>query len=368
MSSQEIVEYEDLKKLNQPFMTQLVDSAKNVLESGWYVLGKEVNRFEENFSTFNSSGYTIGVASGLDALILSLKALDLPPGSEVIVPSNTYIATILSILQVGLKPILVEPEIESYNIDPEKIVSSINERTKAIIIVHLYGRPCNMDAIMTVVNKYDLFLIEDCAQAHGAEYNGKKVGTFGIFGAFSFYPTKNLGAIGDAGAITTDNIQMFEKIKKLRNYGSSVKYYNELVGYNSRLDEIQAAFLNIKLEYLDKINEHKRNLASIYEKNLSDKFIKPLISDNKYKCVFHIYNIRYKNRTLLREYLLSQNIKTEIHYPVSPVKQYAMQGLLSGNFPISEEIHETTLSLPISFCHSEKDVYRVIEVLNNFAG
>jgi dTDP-4-amino-4,6-dideoxygalactose transaminase len=233
------------------------------------------------------------------------------------------------------------------------------------MVVHLYGKPCDMDPIMEVCKKNNLFLIEDCAQAHGAEYKGRKVGSFGDVSGFSFYPTKNLGCLGDGGAIVTNNQTYDQKIRMLRNYGSIKKYYNEYIGLNSRLDEIQAAFLTIKLKFLDQINQHKRKLAALYMANLRDDYILPSVNDN-YFDVYHIFNIRHKKRDELREYLKFNNIQTEIHYPVPPHRQKALSFMSEKRFPVSEEIHNTTLSLPISFFHSEDEIYRVIEVLNKF--
>ena len=361
-----MIEYENLKALNLSFFEEYKTEFEKTLSSGWYILGERVKTFEDVFAAYLKSQFVTGVASGLDALILALKAFDFEKNSEVIVPSNTYIATILSILHAGLKPVLVEPVIDTYNINPALIEVSITSQTKAIMVVHLYGKSCEMDSIVQLCNKYDLKLIEDCAQSHGATYKGKTTGTFGDFGAFSFYPTKNLGALGDAGAISTQSEALNEKIRSLRNYGSKIKYYNEVVGYNSRLDEIQAAFLSVKLKYLDNINEHKRKLADIYHQNLKEDFIKP-VRNADYFDVFHIYNIRHPKRNELKEYLLQHQIKTDIHYPVAPNKQLAMKGILDHKpYPISEEIHATTLSLPISFCHTEEDIYRVVEVLNLF--
>ena len=361
-----MIEYENLKVLNQSFFKEYLLEFEKTMNSGWYILGNRVNEFETQFAHYLNSKYVSGVASGLDALILALKAFEFEKDDEVIVPSNTYIATILAIMHAGLKPVLVEPNIETYNIDPALIENSITSKTKAIIIVHLYGKACDMDPIHNLCNKYDLKLIEDCAQSHGAIYKGKKTGTFGDFGAFSFYPTKNLGALGDAGAIATQSLPLYEKINTLRNYGSKTKYYNEIVGYNSRLDEIQAAFLSVKLKYLDDINQHKRELADLYHNNLKSDFIKP-VRHTDYFDVFHIYNIRHPKRDQLKEYLLKHNIKTEIHYPVSPNKQKAMTEILgNSHFPISEEIHATTLSLPISYCHTTDDICKVVEVLNQF--
>ncbi|MGB9794820.1 DegT/DnrJ/EryC1/StrS family aminotransferase [Caldisericum exile] len=359
-----MIEYENLAKANKFFFDEFKSFFSEFLEKGWFILGENVKKFEEEFAKYCGAKFCVGVASGLDALILALEALDLPKGSEIIVPSNTYIATILAVVRAGFKPVLVEPDIRTYNIDPLKIRESITKNTKAIIVVHLYGKPCDMDPILEIVKKYGLILLEDCAQAHGAMYKNKKVGTFGI-GCFSFYPTKNLGALGDAGAIVTDDEELAEKIKYLRNYGSFKKYQFDYIGYNSRLDEVQAGFLRIKLKYLDQIIEHKRKLANIYLKELSDEFIKPVVSNDNYD-VYHIFNIRYKNRDHLREYLLQNGIKTEIHYPIPPHKQKALKSIVRGDYPISEEIHNTTLSLPISFFHMEEDIYRVVEVLNNY--
>jgi dTDP-4-amino-4,6-dideoxygalactose transaminase len=361
-----MIEYENLAKSNETFLKEYQQSFQDILKSGQFILGDNVSVFEKEFAAYNCAKYCIGVASGLDALILSLKALDIPKGSEVIVPSNTYIATILSVIHCGLKPVFVEPDIMRYNIDPKLIAEKITDKTKAILIVHLYGKPCDMSPIMEIKRKHDLILIEDCAQSHGARYMGKCTGTFGEFGAFSFYPTKNLGALGDAGGILTENMQLACVIRCLRNYGSEIKYYNELVGYNSRLDELQAGFLSVKLRSLDIINKHKRSLASLYTDNLKEDFMKPVVDKDVYD-VYHIYNIRHPKRDKLKDYLLDKGIKTEIHYPVPPHKQKAMIGIVEQNyFPISEEIHKTTLSLPISYSHSADDIYKVIEVMNRF--
>lgn len=361
-----MIDYENLGKLNQPFFEAFEKSFHETLTSGWYVLGKNVENFEKEFAAYTGSSYCLGLASGLDALILSLKALEFNTGDEVIVPSNTYIATILAIMHAGLKPVLVEPDINTYNIDPLKIEEKITSKTKAILVVHLYGKSCEMDKIMAICKKHHLKLVEDCAQSHGAKFKGQQTGTFGDFGCFSYYPTKNLGAIGDAGSITTDNISLLEKIKKLRNYGSSVKYVNEVIGYNSRLDEIQAGFLSIKLKKLDEINAHKRKLAQIYLTSLNADFIKPQVHPD-YFDVYHIFNIRHPKRDELKDYLLKNNIKTEIHYPIAPNKQVAMKDVLGKEVcPIAELIHQTTLSLPISYFHTEEDINRVVDVMNKF--
>lgn len=360
-----MIEYENLGKLNAPFFNEFRQSFESTLESGWYVLGNNVLSFEQDFGKYLGSKYCTGVASGLDALSLALRCFEFPLRSEVIVPSNTYIATILSIVHNGLKPVLVEPDILTYNIDPAKIEEKINSKTKAIMLVHLYGKVCNMDPIIVIAKKHNLRIIEDCAQSHGAKYKGKSAGTFGDFGAHSFYPTKNLGALGDAGALSSDNFELVSKVKALRNYGSNIKYENEYIGFNSRLDEIQAGFLSVKLSHLDSINNHKRQLAKLYLENLKDDFIKPMVNEDNFD-VYHIFNIRHPRRNELKDYLLNNNIKTEIHYPIAPNKQKAMKGLIDGKYPISEEIHQTTLSLPISFFHTEEDIFKVIEVLNRF--
>jgi dTDP-4-amino-4,6-dideoxygalactose transaminase len=360
-----MIEYENLEKLNKPFFSAYKEEFKKILESGWYILGSKVENFEQKFAKFTGSEYCVGVASGLDALNLSLRCFEFPIGSEVIVPSNTYIATILSIVQNGLKPVLVEPDIMTYNIDPSKIEEKITSKTRAIIVVHLYGKCCEMDTIIAIAEKYNLKIIEDSAQAHGAKYKGQIAGSFGEIGAFSFYPTKNLGALGDAGAATTNDEVISKKLKALRNYGSNQKYVNEYIGYNSRLDEIQAGFLLIKLTALDHITAHKRKLANLYFENLNTDYILPII-DKDYFDVYHIFNIRHPERDRLKAFLLKNEIKTEIHYPIAPHNQNAMKGILSGSYPISEEIHSTTLSLPISYSHTEDDILRVIEVLNSF--
>ena len=359
------IEYENLFKVNQPYFDEFRQKFDEVLQSGWFILGNNVKKIESEFSSYNKLKYCSGVASGLDALTISLLTLDLEKGSDIIVPSNTYIATILSIILAGHNPVLVEPDINTYNINPALVEESITKRTRAIMVVHLYGKPCDMDPILEICKKNNLFLIEDCAQAHGAEYKGKKVGSFGDMAGFSFYPTKNLGCLGDGGAIVTNNEELHLKSQMLRNYGSRVKYQNEFIGMNSRLDEVQAAFLSVKLKSLNKINSHKRELASHYLSHLKEDFIKPSVQNFSYD-VFHIFNIRHKQRNELKEYLLKHGINTEIHYPIPPHKQKALSFLSHLKYPISEEIHSTTLSLPISTIHSKDDIFRVIETMNKF--
>jgi dTDP-4-amino-4,6-dideoxygalactose transaminase len=361
-----MIEYENLNNLNKPLFEEYKTAFNEVLESGWYVLGNKVKEFEKEFSNYCNTQHCVGVANGLDALNLSLRAFGFEKGSEVLVPSNTYIATILSIVDNGLQPILVEPNIDTYNIDPILLEQSITSKTKAIMVVHLYGKVCDMEPILAIAKKYNLKVIEDCAQSHGAKYKGQLSGSFGDYAAHSFYPTKNLGALGDAGAVTTNCVELATKIKVLRNYGSEIKYYNDVVGVNSRLDELQASLLLVKLKYMGKITFHKRELAEIYLNGLKSDFIKPQVHSDYYD-VYHIFNIRHPKRDALRDYLLKHEIKTEIHYPVAPNKQKAMKGIIDNQLtPIAQEIHNTTLSLPISYFHSKETVQKVVDMMNTF--
>jgi len=358
-----MIDYENLNKTNKEFIKEFEENLQSFYDSGWYILGENVRQFEEEYADFCNTKYCVSVASGLDAMIIALEIHEFENESEIIVASNTYIATILAVIRAGLKPILVEPSIESYNIDPNKIEEKITKKTKGILITHLYGKPCQMDKIKLISKKFDLVIFEDCAQAHGAKYRGQVVGSFGI-GCHSFYPTKNLGGIGDGGAITTNNPVLYQKIKAYRNYGSEKKYHNKYTGINSRLDEIQAVFLRIKLRSLEKINGKKLQLAKIYNDLLSEEIIKPIISENE-KHVFHIYNIRSDKREIIKNRLLEQNIKTEIHYPVAPHNQTGYKSHINGIFPISDIIHNTTLSLPIAYFHQEKDIVKVSKAINS---
>lgn len=360
------IEYENLQKLNFEFEIKFKEKLDKFFDRGWYILGNEVKDFEENFAAYCGAKYCIGVANGLDAMILGLRAFEFPEKSEIIVPSNTYIATILAIINAGHIPILVEPDINSYNLDASLIAEKITSKTKAIMVVHLYGQIAQMDKICSIAKKNNLEIIEDCAQAHGSTYKGKVAGTFGRIGAYSFYPTKNLGALGDAGAIITSDEDIYKKIKALRNYGSEKKYYNKYLGFNSRLDELQAAFLNVKLPFLNTINGHKRDLAILYNSFLTDKVVKPIEIKGGFH-IYHIYNIRTKKRNELKTYLLKRGIQTEIHYPIPPNKQVGYVNFFGElSFPISEEIHATTLSLPISFASAKTDIEIVIDAINSF--
>ena len=361
-----MIPYENLRLSNDFLLNDYRAAFDEVLESGWYILGTKVEQFEQAFAHYCQVKHCIGVANGLDALILAIKALDLPAGSEIIVPSNTYIATILAIVHNGLIPVLAEASIASYNICAETIAPVISSSTRAILSVHLYGKCCPMDGIKKLAKEHDLFIIEDCAQSHGARFKDQVAGSFGDAAGFSFYPTKNLGALGDGGAITTSNDELAVAFKRLRNYGSDKKYYNAVCGYNSRLDELQAAFLLIKLKQLHRLTEHKRKLASLYLAHLKKDYILPEVHPD-YFDVYHIFNVRHEKRDSLKDWLLKNEIQTEIHYPVPPHRQQALKHMFEGmEFPVADEIHATTLSLPCSYCHSEEDVYRVIEVMNLF--
>lgn len=362
-----MIEYENLKNSNREFEEEFKQKFSQIIDSGWYILGTQLSNFEKSYAEYQNLKYCLGVSSGTDAIILAIDALNLPPNSEILVSANTYITTVMSIVRNGHRPVFVDAKIDSYNIDPDLLEASITDRTKAILITHMYGKLCEMKKIVKIAKENKLFLLEDCAQAHGAEYDGIKAGAFGDIGCFSFYPTKNLGALGDAGAIVTNDEEIRDRIKMLRNNGVSTKYVNNILGYNSRLDELQASFLSVKLKYLNKIIDHKIMLSKIYNDNLPNFLVKP-ISEAKYKDVFHIYNVRHKERDRLRSYLLENKIKTEIHYPVAPHLQKAM-GYLNykkGDFKNSEEICATTLSLPISYATTEEEVLKVCEVLKNF--
>ena len=367
------IEYENLFELNQPYMDAYKKAFSDTLDSGWFILGNQVKKFEDEFANYLHTSTFVGVASGLDALELPLIAMEYDEPVEVIVPSNTYIATINAIINTGNIPVFVDADLFTYNIDVTKIEEKITPKTKAIMIVHLYGNPCKMDTIKALCNKHQLILIEDCAQSHGACFNNQMTGTFGEFGAFSFYPTKNLGALGDAGGIAVNDYTFTDKIKALRNYGSHVKYHNDYIGYNSRLDEVQAAFLSVKLTALDQINKHKQHLASLYLANLKSDYILPVTTENS-SHVYHIFAVRHEKRDQLKAYLLEQGIKTEIHYPIVPCEQKSIQNHYSkikhkidlSDFEIATQIHRTELSLPCSTIHNDDAIFRTIEIMNKF--
>lgn len=337
------------------------------LESGWYILGEHLEKFEREFAAYTGAARCVGLNSGQDALTLAVRALGIKEGDEVIVQANTYIATVLGITMNRATPVFVEPD-EFFNIDAAKIEKAITKRTKAIMVVHLYGQASNMKVIKDIAEKHQLYLIEDCAQSHGAAYDGQMTGTFGIIGCFSFYPTKNLGAFGDAGAIVTDDLELTEKIKMMRNYGSRKKYYNEIEGVNSRLDEIQAALLSVKLSHMKELTEERVEKGEYYEKNIfNSEIIKPSIRTGAVH-VYHQYVIRCRRRDELQKYLLQNDIQTQIHYPVPPhlAQCYSVLGYKKGDFPLTEQYANEVLSLPLYTGMKKEEQDYVIDILNQF--
>lgn len=341
---------------------------ERVYASSWYIQGKEDEEFEKEFAEFCHSKFCVGTGNGLDAIMLPLKALNITSGDEVIVPSNTYIATALAVTYVGATPIFVEPDIRTYNIDPLKIEEKITERTKAIIPVHLYGQPCDMDPIMEIAKKYKLHVVEDCAQAHGATYKGKVVGSFGDAAAFSFYPGKNLGALGDGGATVTNNEEISLKVRALGNYGSDYKYHHIYKGNNSRLDEMQAAFLRAKLPHLNRMNNERKRIANRYINEIKNpNIVLPYVLE-ECDSVWHVFAIRCNRRDELSKYLNDNGISTNIHYPIPMHKQKAYEDLNipNGALPIAEEISETQLSIPMYYGMTEEQIDFVINKINEF--
>ncbi|CAM4332634.1 dTDP-4-amino-4,6-dideoxygalactose transaminase [Paenibacillus endophyticus] len=363
-----MIPFLDLKEINMRHEEEITQSIKSFLDSGWYILGKQVEEFEKQFAQYCGTKFCIGVANGLDALSLIIRAYGIGEGDEVIVPSNTYIATILAISANHAFPILVEPELLSYNIDPNKIEEKITPKTKAIMVVHLYGQACNMDPINALATKYNLKVIEDCAQAHGAIYKEKKVGNLGDAAAFSFYPGKNLGALGDGGAITLNDEEIYLQLKALRNYGSHKKYENLYKGVNSRLDELHAAVLKVKLKYLDEDNQIRRSIAEYYSDNIHNPLIiLPNVEQvDGLSHAWHLYVIRSNNRANLQSFLTNKGIQTLIHYPIPPHKQQAYKEWNNEEYPISEKIHNEVLSLPISPVMRLEDAVKVAEALNEY--
>ena len=366
-----MIKFLDLKKLNEPFNEEFKEALDRILESGWYILGEEVKLFEDNFTAFCGSKYCIGVANGLDALILILEGYKeigiMKEGDEIIVPSNTYIASIIAISKAGLVPVLCEPLMTTYLLDPSKIEEKITKKTRGIISVHLYGQLCDMDAINNIANNNGLKVIEDSAQSHGAVYkNGKKSGNLGDASGFSFYPGKNLGALGDGGAITTNDESLATALKAYRNYGSHIKYHNLYKGINSRLDELQAAFLNIKLKALPENTLKRQKAAEFYMANLNNtNIILPNVPE-ALSHVWHLFPVRVKDRKTFQAYLLDNGIETNIHYPVPPHKQPAYKELSGECFPVSEQIHKEVISLPISNIMTKEELQTVVNAVNNF--
>jgi len=363
-----MVPFLDLKAINLNHAADLKAAFDRVLNSGWYILGKEVKVFEEEFARYCGVEHAIGCSNGLDALHLILRAYGIGTGDEVIVPSNTYIATWLAVTYSGAKPVPVEPVLSTYNIDPHRIEAAITSRTKAIMVVHLYGQPAEMDAILEIADKHGLKVIEDGAQAHGAVCNGRKVGSLGHAAGFSFYPGKNLGAIGDAGAVTTNDPELAKRVRVLLNYGSQVKYHNEVQGFNCRLDELQAALLRVKLPYLDAETSRRQAIANCYGQELADLDITlPIVAPGA-QPVWHLYVIRTDRREALQAAMTDAGIGTMIHYPIPPHLQpaYAELGLSNGDLPISELIHREVLSLPMGPTMTDEQVDDVISAVQGF--
>lgn len=361
-----MIKFLDLKKINNRYREEIDSRIKNILDKGWYLQGEENENFTKNFANFCGTKFALGVANGLDALNLIIKAYGFGNGDEIIVPANTYIATILAISENGCIPILVEPDIKTYNINPDSIEEKITTKTKAIMVVHLYGQAVQMEKIWKIAKKYNLKIIEDSAQAHGAIYQENRTGNLGDASGFSFYPGKNLGCIGDGGAVTTNDEELFNKIKAIANYGSDRKYHHIYKGVNSRLDEIQAAVLDIKLKHLDSDNNKRREISKYYRENIKNsKIILPETYDEK-SHVWHIFAVRTQNRDEFQKYLTEKGIQTIIHYPTPPHKQGAYKEWNNLSFPITEEIHNTILSLPISPVMTDSEIEKVVEVVNEY--
>ena len=364
-----MIKFLDLYKVNELHRVEIDEAIKRVLDSGWYLLGKEVEAFEKEFAEFCGTKYCIGVANGLDALTLIFRAYKelgkFKDDDEVIVPANTYIASILSVTANNLKPVFVEPDLKTYLIDPKEVEKTITTKTKAILPVHLYGRLCDMEAINSIAEKHNLIVVEDSAQAHGAIRNGIKAGAFGNASGFSFYPGKNLGCLGDGGCVTTSDEELANAIKALHNYGSHKKYHNIYKGVNSRLDEIQAAVLRVKLKYLDKENQKRREIAKYFCDNIKNPLITlPLLGDTDE--IWHVFSVRVMNRDSFQKYLTDNDIQTIIHYPIPPHKQQAYKEWNNLSFPITEQIHNEIISLPISQVMTDEEAKELVRVVNEY--
>jgi len=373
-----MIKFLDLQKINAQYAAEMKQAAAEVIDSGWFLMGEKLSNFEKKLASYTGAPHAIGVANGLDALRLILKAYMeiglMQEGDEVIVPANTYIASLLAISDNRLVPVLVEPKNSNFNLDIDLIEKNITEKTKAIMVVHLYGQVCWSESLVALAKKYNLKIIEDNAQAIGAEWKGIKTGNLGDAAGFSFYPGKNLGALGDAGAVTTNDTQLAEMVRALGNYGSRKKYVNEFQGLNSRLDEIQAAFLEIKLKYIDSENQYRRKLAALYLNGINNPLISlPIPNDaesapqNNHEHVWHLFVIRCSQREKLQQHLEQKGIQTLIHYPLPPNKQQAYKTLNNFDYPITNIIHNEVLSLPISPVMTESDVETVIEAVNIFS-
>jgi dTDP-4-amino-4,6-dideoxygalactose transaminase len=363
------IPYLSFDATNEAFRSEAMATFEQFFDSKWYVLGNMTRQFEQDYAAYNQVHHAVGISNGLDALQIALRVLGVGVGDEVIVPSNTYIATALAVSYVGATPVFVEPRLDSYNIDPSRIESAITPRTKAIMPVHLYGQACEMDAIMAIAQKYNLYVVEDNAQAHGATFANRLTGTFGHLNATSFYPSKNLGALGEAGAITTNDATLADKTIVIRNYGSQQRYYNEIKGFNARIDELQAGLLSVKLKHMAAWTAERRQIAAWYQEALADckHIILPKTvagADH----VYHIFAIRIAKRDALQQYLQANGVGTVIHYPIPPHMQQAYQelGFKKGDFPIAEEIANTILSLPLYIGLSKEGVAHVASLIKNF--
>ncbi|HPK41727.1 MAG TPA: DegT/DnrJ/EryC1/StrS family aminotransferase [Candidatus Cloacimonadota bacterium] len=361
------INFNQLDRGYQKYKDEYDKAAISALESGWYILGNKLAKFEEKFAHFIGSKYCVGLNSGLDALILAFRALEIGIGDEVIVPANTYIASVLGISENGATPIFVEPD-EYYNLDAEKIEEKITEKTKAILAVHLYGQAANMTKIKEIADKYQLYLIEDCAQSHGAKHGDTVTGAWGDIGCFSFYPTKNIGAFGDSGAIVTNNDEIYEKMKMLRNYGSKMKYQNEILGVNSRLDEIQAALLSVKLSHYSELRNERTYIASKYLQGLKNSKIELPEIRNLSEHVWHLFIVSVAERDVFQKYLLENGIATQCHYPIPPhlSEAYGYLGYKLGDYPITESYANSVVSLPLYDGMTDQEIEYVIEKVNGF--
>lgn len=361
-----MIKFLDLHTVNERFRTEFDARFRGILDSGWYLSGKWNKAFATHWANFCGVKHAIGVANGLDAINLIIRGYGFGPGDEIIVPANTFIATILAVSENGCTPVLVEPDINTYCINPELIEAAITPRTRAIIVVHLYGRVTPMNKILDIAKRYNLKIIEDAAQAHGAMYNGARAGNLGDAAAFSFYPGKNLGALGDAGAVTTNDTVLFDRIQAIANYGSDRKYHHIYKGINSRMDEIQAALLDAKLPMLDTDNARRRQIAKYYREHIKNPLITLPETDDEFAHVWHIFAIRTPERDRLQKYLERHDIQTNIHYPTPPHKQGAYTEWSNTSFPITEEIHRTVLSMPISPVLTDSEVETITEVINEY--
>jgi len=362
-----MIPFLDLRQINTPYVEELEKTSLEVIRSGWFLLGKELQRFEEAFARYCEAEFCVGVANGLDAIELILKAFELPEGSEIIVPANTYIASVLPVSSLGYTPVLVEPDPDTMLLDPAQIEKHLSDRTRAIITTDLYGRSCEIEDILRIASRHGLKVLTDAAQAHGAVYRGRRVGSWADATAFSFYPTKNLGALGDAGAVVTSDRDLAERVRYLRNYGSRVRYQNEFQGVNSRLDELQAAFLNVKLPFLDRDNARRKALARRFLEGIRLPGLKLPPADRINDDVWHLFVVQYAHRDQLRDYLKEKGIQTDIHYPTPIHKQKAYKQWAHLSLPITEKLCREVLSLPLHPILTDAEADYIIETINQFA-